>query len=319
MYRRSYDLVELSALDLMLEDMGIFQLFRRNAIASALGDQAWQLEEALGFGAYNAKVCPRPEFFNETETESIHRPDCTRPWDTTTQLCACSEPVPSHHESTAPPTESTHPRSRMRATSLRDMPEASAACYAEFLNESEDREEHPSLPSFNASGDDEPTTSNAQAASTSLINSIVAQSSLPTVKLETDESAAGPSGFDNSIAALAEGLPMPSSDLLSPDGGADGADNRKANNKKKRPDRFKRARQKRVKEIKREVDGLVIPARNKALPLKNVIQGSKTVAAALAAALGSSTSPTDASHSQAVPQTEQRAETQEERTGSIRS
>ncbi|KAK6043664.1 hypothetical protein COOONC_18831 [Cooperia oncophora] len=147
----------------------------------------------------------------------------------------------------------------------------------------------------------------------------VAQSSLPTVKLETDESAAGPSGFDNSIAALAEGLPMPSSDLLSPDGGADGADNRKANNKKKRPDRFKRARQKRVKEIKREVDGLVIPARNKALPLKNVIQGSKTVAAALAAALGSSTSPTDASHSQAVPQTEQRAETQEERTGSIRS
>ncbi|KHJ90978.1 hypothetical protein OESDEN_09163, partial [Oesophagostomum dentatum] len=43
------------------------------------------------------------------------------------------------------------------------------------------------------------------------------------------------------------------------------------------------------KEIKREVDGVAIPQRNKALPLKNVIQGSKTVAAALVAALGSPT------------------------------
>lgn len=69
---------------------------------------------------------------------------------------------------------------------------------------------------------------------------------------------------------------------------------------------------KRCSEIKREIDGVVLPQRNKALPLKvfyiyleydfkshfqkdisnifkNVIQGSKTVAAALVAALGSPT------------------------------
>ncbi|PIO66866.1 hypothetical protein TELCIR_11403 [Teladorsagia circumcincta] len=84
--------------------------------------------------------------------------------------------------------------------------------------------------------------------------------------------------------------------------------------KKKRPDRFKRARQKRVKEVKREVDGMLVPQRNKALPLKNVIHGSKTVAAALAAALGSSPSATDGS--QTVPLAEQRVEVQEERTES---
>ncbi|KAK6023910.1 hypothetical protein OSTOST_10291, partial [Ostertagia ostertagi] len=189
------DLVELSALDMMLEDMGIHQLFR-SAISSALGDQAWQLEEALGFGAYKAKVCPRPDFFNETETESIHRPECTRPWDTSTQLCACSEPVPTQSEAIAQTT------------------------------------------------------------------------SLPAVKLETEESGAERSGFENSIAALAEGLAAPSTDQSSADAGADASDNRMANSKKKRPDRFKRARQKRVKEIKREVDGMLVPQRNKALPLK---------------------------------------------------
>ncbi|KAK6013662.1 hypothetical protein OSTOST_21020, partial [Ostertagia ostertagi] len=113
--------------------------------------------------------------------------------------------------------------------------------------------------------------------------------SLPAVKLETEESGAERSGFENSIAALAEGLAAPSTDQSSADAGADASDNRMANSKKKRPDRFKRARQKRVKEIKREVDGMLVPQRNKALPLKNVIHGSKTVAAALAAALGSST------------------------------
>ncbi|KAK5970022.1 hypothetical protein GCK32_004154 [Trichostrongylus colubriformis] len=281
------DLVELSALDLMLEDMGIFQLFR-DAISSALGDQAWQLEEALGFGAYTAKVCPRPDFFNETETESIHRPDCTRPWDTSTQLCACSEPVPSQQGAGASADLSLQPRSRMRATSLRDMPEASAACYEEFLHESEDREEQPSLPSFNAMGP---------------------SSSLPAVKVETEEAGTATSSFDNSVAALADGISA--TDQSSADGGTETAENRMASSKKKRPDRFKRARQKRVKEIKREIDGMVVPQRYKTLPLKNVIQGSKTVAAALAAALGSPSSTTEGSHTQTTSQPEQRAEQQE--------
>ncbi|KAJ1347224.1 hypothetical protein KIN20_002233 [Parelaphostrongylus tenuis] len=44
-------------------------------------------------------------------------------------------------------------------------------------------------------------------------------------------------------------------------------------------------RGKRALEIKREVNGAFLPERNIALPLKNVIQGSKTVAAAVVAAL----------------------------------
>ncbi|VDO26434.1 unnamed protein product [Haemonchus placei] len=312
------DLVELSALDMMLEDMGIFRLFH-NAISSALGEQAWQLEEALGFGAYKAKVRPRPDFFNEPAPESIHRPDCSRSWDSSTQLCACLDPTPSQQEPTSLGAEGStpHPRRRMRATSLRDMPEASAACYAEFLNESEDREEHPSLPSFHASGDDEPSTSNLQTPTTALINTIVAQSApASTVKVETDESGAARSGFENSITALAEAaVAVPSS----ADAGAEATENRMANSKKKRPDRFKRARQKRVKEIKREVDGMIVPQRNKALPLKNVIQGSKTVAAALVAAIGSPSSTGEGSNPQSTQQADHEEGARGDATESVRS
>ncbi|KHJ85851.1 hypothetical protein OESDEN_14413 [Oesophagostomum dentatum] len=58
------DLVELSALDMALQDMGLFQIFR-DSMSVVLGEQSWQLEEALGFDAYNVKPCPMPDFLNE--------------------------------------------------------------------------------------------------------------------------------------------------------------------------------------------------------------------------------------------------------------
>uniref|UniRef100_A0A1I7WT46 DUF5745 domain-containing protein n=1 Tax=Heterorhabditis bacteriophora TaxID=37862 RepID=A0A1I7WT46_HETBA len=54
----------------------------------------------------------------------------------------------------------------------------------------------------------------------------------------------------------------------------------------------KRTMSKKLKEIKSESSRITPQQRNKALPLKNVIQGSKTVAAAVAAALGASSAAT---------------------------
>ncbi|VDM67935.1 unnamed protein product, partial [Strongylus vulgaris] len=57
---------------------------------------------------------------------------------------------------------------------------------------------------------------------------------------------------------------------------------------RRRRSSFKKASQKnKSKEVKKEFDSVDLPQRNKALPLKHIIQGSKTVAAALVAALGS--------------------------------
>ncbi|ETN68670.1 hypothetical protein NECAME_05515 [Necator americanus] len=86
-----YSVSIISALDIVLEDMGVFQIFR-DAMSVVLGEQSWQLEEALGFGAYNVKPCPKPAFFSEEPNEhlvAIHRADCAQHWDPSAALCTC--------------------------------------------------------------------------------------------------------------------------------------------------------------------------------------------------------------------------------------
>ncbi|VDM65835.1 unnamed protein product [Strongylus vulgaris] len=118
---------------MMLEEMGLFKIFRE-AISIVLGEQAWQLEEALGFGAYEFKPCSKPEFLNEDVS------NCVRQWDLSTPMCTCS---PGAHDVavTASMDSSNQFRGyRLRTTSLRDMPKASAACYEEFLHGIESHE-----------------------------------------------------------------------------------------------------------------------------------------------------------------------------------
>ncbi|VDL70128.1 unnamed protein product [Nippostrongylus brasiliensis] len=280
------DLVELSALDLVLGEMGLFDVFR-SAVQATLGDQAWQLEEALGFSAYTMKPASKPDFLNEPIQSGIHRPECSRSWDATTQFCACSD-VAVAQEGSAAETVPPYPRGRIRGTSIRDMPEESAACYEEFLSEAQAAAEEHQLPSLPTSGGDEPATddlASPSAPTTSATQPIASTS----VKMEVVDEVEDRTVAQKSTATLAEELGLAVPDLAAINSGDSAPENRVANSFKKRTSVFKRARQKRNMEIKREIDGLVVPQRTKALPLKNVIQGSKTVAAALVAALESPT------------------------------
>ncbi|CAJ0605514.1 unnamed protein product [Cylicocyclus nassatus] len=271
------DIVELSALDLVLEEMGLLEIFR-DAMSIVLGEQAWQLEEALGFDAYKLKTCPRPKFLDEEA--GADRADCTRHWDLSTPVCTCD---PGTHDDPVTSADSSSFRGyRLRTSSLRDMPEASAACYEEFLHGVE-AHEGVELPSPNE------TEQNVQNDMQELNRSTLANegnSSEPmtvplTVKVESSEDQGDVTGnrvVTGTPDETSLSLNMPSTSESAP---AEEPGRRRRNSKK--------AQKNNAKEVKREVDGVTVPQRNKALPLKNVIQGSKTVAAALVAALGSPT------------------------------
>ncbi|WKX96767.1 hypothetical protein Q1695_012874 [Nippostrongylus brasiliensis] len=281
------DLVELSALDLVLGEMGLFDVFR-SAVQATLGDQAWQLEEALGFSAYTMKPASKPDFLNEPIQSGIHRPECSRSWDATTQFCACAD-VAAAQEGSVAEANPPYPRGRIRGTSIRDMPEESAACYEEFLNEAQAAAEEHQLPSLPTSGGDEPATDDLASPSGPTSQTTSQPIASTSVKVEVVDEVEDRTVAQKSNATLAEELGLAVPDLAAINSGDSAPENRVANSFKKRTSVFKRARQKRNMEIKREIDGLVVPQRTKALPLKNVIQGSKTVAAALVAALESPT------------------------------
>ncbi|KAK6736611.1 hypothetical protein RB195_019359 [Necator americanus] len=284
------ELVEISALDIVLEDMGVFQIFR-DAMSVVLGEQSWQLEEALGFGAYNVKPCPKPAFFSEEPNEhlvAIHRADCAQHWDPSAALCTC-ESMATQEAASSSETTSQFRNFRLKTTSLRDMPEESAACYEEFLHGVEGHE-GVELPSPNAAvtnteeSCDQARTTQSMLPSNGHDLSEPVVAPLVSVKVElTEEHSDNQPVIDQTI--LPAGLPT---DRLR-------SDERTKQQRKRLAS--KKAKQK-LKEIKREIDGIVLPQRNKALPLKNVIQGPKTVAAALVAALGS---PTKTASSLPVP------------------
>ncbi|RCN46953.1 hypothetical protein ANCCAN_06993 [Ancylostoma caninum] len=304
------DLVELSALDMVLEDMGLFQIFR-DAMSIVLGEQSWQLEEALGFGAYKMKPCSKPQFLNDLTSGVAHRADCTRQWDPSAPLCTCeSVSVQDEQASSAEP--STQYRGyRLRTTSLRDMPEASAACYEEFLHgvEAQEGVELPSPNDVVANAEEcaeqAVTTQPPPSPNAENVTETVA---MPLISVKT-ELAEERSDFDNHPVNSIGGVSLPAT--LPPLDFTQRNDDRAKSVRRRRPS-SKKVKQKRCSEIKREIDGVVLPQRNKALPLKacfqillkkmisnhffekicifkNVIQGSKTVAAALVAALGSPT------------------------------
>ncbi|EYC44590.1 hypothetical protein Y032_0456g1780 [Ancylostoma ceylanicum] len=281
------DLVELSALDMVLEDMGLFEIFRE-AMSIVLGEQSWQLEEALGFGAYKMKPCSKPQFLNGLTSGVVHRADCAKQWDPSAPVCICESA--SVQEEQASGTEpSTQYRSyRLRTTSLRDMPEASAACYEEFLHgvEAQEGVELPSpndvVPNAEESTDQAVTAQPPPSPNAENSTEAVA---VPLIAVKT-ELAEERSDFDNHPVNTIDGVSLPAS--LPPLDFTQRSDDRAKSVRRRRPS-SKKVKQKRCSEIKREIDGVVLPQRNKALPLKNVIQGSKTVAAALVAALGSPT------------------------------
>ncbi|KJH50718.1 hypothetical protein DICVIV_03159 [Dictyocaulus viviparus] len=273
------ELVELSALDMVLEDMGLFEIFR-NALSTVLGEQAWQLEEVLGFGAYTMKPCPKPSFLNE-ETSGAHRQDCDRSCDSS--VCTCIEASSSQGETANVVIDQSpqYSKSRIRLVSLHGMPEASAACYEEFLHDPElhDNEEASSIIAI--AGERSSQEAAPHASSVSPSNAIASVPLVPPLSIK-QEVCEQQSDFDNRIAENSNGTSL--TENFSNNDFVLSRDKAVQPRKKKVS---KRIKQKRLKEVKCEFDECVPPQHNKALPLKNVIQGSKTVAAALAAALGS--------------------------------
>ncbi|KAJ1347220.1 hypothetical protein KIN20_002229 [Parelaphostrongylus tenuis] len=283
------DLVELSALDMILEDNGLFEIFH-DALSAVFGDQAWQLVEALGFGSYEMKPCPK---LNTLIDESNgHRPECVHPCDSSTP-CTCSDIVSSQAETVGIPGVSSSKvlKSRIKTACL-DMPKSTAACYEEFLNESE-------MPG-NAGGSSSVVTIKDESivdavsshepfnlpSNSITMNSIVAPAvALVSVKVEESEEHSDistRSGEEESSSSLSVN-PFIRRTKVEED------------REKKRRYRQMKKNRKRLFGAKRGGDKGYLPKRNIALPLKNVIQGSKTVAAALAAALETSTSTTDTS------------------------
>ncbi|VDK84832.1 unnamed protein product [Cylicostephanus goldi] len=167
------------------------------------------------------------------------------------------------------------------------MPEASAACYEEFLHGVEAHEgvelPSPNETEINIQGDMQNLNANATAIEGNPSEPVAVPL---TVKVESAEDQ-GDVGGNRAVTATPDetslSLNMPSTSENAP---VEETGRKRRNSKKA-------SQKNNAKEVKREVDGVPVPQRNKALPLKNVIQGSKTVAAALVAALGSPTKATN--------------------------
>uniref|UniRef100_A0A158PCG7 C2H2-type domain-containing protein n=1 Tax=Angiostrongylus cantonensis TaxID=6313 RepID=A0A158PCG7_ANGCA len=271
------DFVELSALDMVLKDNGLLEIFR-DALSVAFGDQAWQLEEALGFKGYEMKPCSKANFLNDESNGVNHQPESRHPCDPTAS-CAYADSVSSQSEALGASADSSfqYLRSRIKAV-CHGMPEASAVCYEEFLHESE------------VHNDAECSSCIGTAEESFMVDALTSKSSLisPLSTVCVNSSEVG-----NSSYLPANFLPI-DNPLL----------HRRRTEQKRKKKTARAIKQKPSIEIKRELDGAILTRRNAALPLKNVIQGSKTVAAALVAALGTASTSTDASIQPRNPITE---------------
>uniref|UniRef100_A0A0K0DP12 HTH myb-type domain-containing protein n=1 Tax=Angiostrongylus cantonensis TaxID=6313 RepID=A0A0K0DP12_ANGCA len=290
------DIVELSALDMVLEDNGLLEIFR-DALSVVFADQAWQLEEALGFKGYEMKPCSKANFLNDESNGVNHQPESLHPCDPRDPpaSCACADSVSSQSEALGASADSSqYLRSRIK-TVCHGMPEASAVCYEEFLHESEvhNDEEDSSCVGIAEDGSmvDAMTSKSSLIlpSSTVCVNStVLVPPAVPLVSIKVEESEER-DDLNNLSGEVQNSSSSPTNFLSN----SDPLLRRRKAEQRRKKNISRRIGQKRSVEVKHEPEESVPTASNTALPVKSAIEGSKTAAAALAATLRTGSGYTD--------------------------